>query len=272
VFRKMLLSLAIVAMLLGLSPGAEASGVRVSVDGRAVSGAFLAGGSTVVPLRDFCRSIAPGCSVSWDAQSRTASVRAEGLSLTARSGSPYITANGRCLYVGDNSFITDSGVFVLPVRTLAKAFGGSVHWSESTRQASVVSGSGAITPGSRFYREDEVFWLARIISAEARGEPLRGQIAVGNVVLNRVASPAYPNTIYGVIFDREDGVQFTPAANGSVYDEPTESAILAAKLALDGADVVGDCLYFLNESIATSFWIVENCSYVTTIGNHSFYA
>ncbi|MDD6188486.1 MAG: cell wall hydrolase [Clostridiales bacterium] len=270
--RKTVLPLLLAVLLLTQAPTAQAAGVIVYIDGQRLSGAYLANDTTMVPLRSFCAALSPGCTVSWDSASRTAYVNAKGLSITAECGSEYITANGRYLYVGQNSYISGSGVFMLPVRALAKAFDAKVSWDPASFSASVSSGSGAIKSGDAFYDPDAVFWLSRIISAEARGESLQGQIAVGNVVMNRVNSPNYPDSIYGVIFDDNGGVQFTPVANGTVYDAPTKLAVIAAKLVLDGADVVGGCMYFLNEALATSFWIVENCSYVMTIGNHSFYA
>ena len=269
--RKLALLMISALLFFTFPTQASAAGVSVYIGSSRLNGAFIANDTTMVPLRAFCESIRPDCRVSWDGSTRTAYISAEGLSITARSGREYITANGRCLYVGTNSFISQNGSFMLPVRTLAKAFGAGVNWSSAKRSVTVTPGSGAIKSGSEFYDPEAVYWLARIISAEAQGESLRGQIAVGNVVMNRVASPDYPNSIYGVIFDRNGGVQFTPVANGTIYDEPTNRAVTAAKLVLDGADVAGDCMYFLNEEISTSFWIVENCSYVMTIGNHSFY-
>lgn len=118
---------------------------------------------------------------------------------------------------------------------------------------------------------DAVFWLSRIISAESKGESLQGQIAVGNVVLNRVKSPEFPNTIYGVIFDDRWGGQFEPVRNGTIYLEPTEQSILAAKQCLSGVNNIGNCLYFLAPDLAQNFWIPQNRKYVTTIGCHDFY-
>lgn len=118
---------------------------------------------------------------------------------------------------------------------------------------------------------DAVYWLSRIISAESQGEPLEGKIAVGNVVLNRVKSSEFPNTIYGVIFDDRWGGQFEPVRNGTIYQTPTEESVEAAKLCLAGTNVVGDSLYFLAPALAQNFWIVENREYVTTIGCHEFY-
>ena len=123
----------------------------------------------------------------------------------------------------------------------------------------------------KFYREDEVYWLSKIISAESRGESLEGKIAVGNVVLNRVRSAQFPNTIYGVIFDKKFGVQFTPVANGTIYQEPTAESIIAAKICLEGYSLSNDILYFLNPKYSTASWVQSNRPFAFTIGNHSFY-
>jgi len=116
-----------------------------------------------------------------------------------------------------------------------------------------------------------VFWLARIIHAEAQGEPLLGQIAVGNVVLNRVKSAYYPNTIYGVIFDRKYGVQFSPILDGSIYNTPSFNSTLAAKICLDGYDTSGGAFFFLRPDISSSSWIPSNRAYAFSIGKHDFY-
>ena len=259
-------------MLICFAPRAQATyGVSVTVDGKALDGAFISNNLTMVPVRSFAQTIDPNSEVIWLESTRSVIVKTAGLEIRADSGKEYITANGRYLYVGKNNYITPQGSFVLPVRTLAKAFGASVDWIASSRTAAIGAAGQYIEHGDTYYVDEDLYWLSRIISAEARGESLLGQIAVGNVVMNRVASKNYPNTIYGVVFDKNYGVQFTPAANGTVYQTPTLSSVIAAKLVLDGANVAGNCLYFLNEKIATSFWIVQNCTYVMTIGNHSFY-
>ncbi len=121
------------------------------------------------------------------------------------------------------------------------------------------------------YDYEDLYWLARIISAEAKGESFTGQIGVGTVVLNRVKSKQFPNTVKGVVFDRKYGTQFTPVANGSIYNTPTQSAVVAAKMCLDGYTLSGSVLYFLNPSIATSSWIQNNRKYAFRVGNHEFY-
>ena len=125
--------------------------------------------------------------------------------------------------------------------------------------------------GAQVYNADQVYWLARIISAEARGESMKGKLAVGNVVLNRVRSTAFPNTVYGVIFDRKYGTQFSPVANGTIYNTPTVDSIIAAKMCLEGYSLSSDILYFVNPQKAPDSWIAQNREYVFSVGNHAFF-
>jgi N-acetylmuramoyl-L-alanine amidase len=155
---------------------------------------------------------------------------------------------------------------------LAEALGATVGWDGVRSVVSLKAGSGTILSGDMYYDGDAVYWLSRIINAESQSEPLLGKIAVGNVILNRVASPEFPNSIYNVIYDTNWGVQFEPTINGTINNTPSNESILAAKLCLDGASVVGGSLYFLNPEISSNYWIMENRSLVTTIGEHKFYA
>ncbi|MBR0207514.1 MAG: spore cortex-lytic enzyme [Oscillospiraceae bacterium] len=110
--------------------------------------------------------------------------------------------------------------------------------------------------------------LARIISAEARGEPYQGQVAVGAVVLNRVRHPSFPDTLAGVIYQRD---AFTAVSDGQ-FDQPiAESAWRAAQDALNGSDPSGGALYYFNPATATSAWIWSRPT-IVTIGNHRFCA
>ena len=98
----------------------------------------------------------------------------------------------------------------------------------------------------------DVYLLARLISAEARGEPYQGQVAVGAVVLNRMDHPSFPNTLSGVIYQRG---AFTCLSDGQ-FDQPiADSAYQAARDALNGADPTGGAIYYFNPATATSKWI-----------------
>ncbi|MGM9536725.1 MAG: cell wall hydrolase [Candidatus Onthomonas sp.] len=264
------LAAALVLMVGLLIPEAQAasSNVAVKVNGATLSGAQLIGNTTYVPFAEFCRTMgASSASVS----GKTGTAKGD-YTVQATAGDPYVVANGRYLYTGSFSPVRQSGSSLLvPVRPLARAYGASVSWDAKTYTATV-TGSGKLASGSSTYDSTDLHWLSRIISAEARGESLAGKIGVGNVVLNRVASKSFPNTVKGVVFEVNSGVyQFTPAANGSIHDTPTEESVIAAKLVLDGASAASDALYFFNPSKTSASWIVRNCTYLVTIGNHAFY-
>ena len=261
---------ALFAVLLAavIIPGADA--VSLVVDNVPVTeNVVLYNSTTYVPLRAASTLLNSGAKVSW--ANGQASVTAAGLSLTARPGDMYMQANGRMLYAAEGIKLVN-GTTLVPIRALAKAFGASVSWNDAAQQAVVSRGGGTIASGDRYYDSDAVYWLSRIIHAESSGESLKGKVGVGNVILNRVASSSYPNTIYDVIFDTKYGTQFQPVSNGTIYNTPSEESVLAAKLCLDGASVVGSSLYFFNPAIASSSWISQNRAYVATIGNHQFYA
>jgi hypothetical protein len=163
----------------------------------------------------------------------------------------------------------------------------SVNFSETPNErllrdylANLSKKNGAIALGgsykplassAKFYRDDEVLWLARIIHAESSGEPMLGKIAVGNVVLNRVSSAEFPYTIPEVIFDRVDGIQFEPVENGSIYKVPSALSVSVAKQVLDGADTIGEAMYFYAPALSQGLWINANRTYLRTIGCHRFY-
>lgn len=128
------------------------------------------------------------------------------------------------------------------------------------------SASGGGDGGSSDSGEGDVDLLARLISAEARGEPYEGQVAVGAVVLNRVEHASFPNSISGVIY--QSGA-FSCLDDGQ-FDEPVaESAYRAAQDALNGWDPSSGAIYYFNPSTATSSWIWSR-PVILTIGKHMF--
>ena len=117
-------------------------------------------------------------------------------------------------------------------------------------------------------KEDDLYWLSRIIHAEAKGESVEGRIAVGNVILNRMESDEFPDTLKGVIFQKN---QFSPVSNGSIYHEPTEETLKLAQRVLDGERVVpADVLFFYNPAVVSRDSWVWSREIVDSIGNHNF--
>ena len=270
---SLVLTLVLVLGLLALPASASFISAKVMIKGEELTAkppVRKIEGVTYVPLRGFVTALAPDAEFGWDEDTETATVSIPGLDIQIPQNKTYIIANGRYLYLG-GEVRNDQGRLLLPIRPLAKAFGVEVSWDEERQSAIVTGDVKPIAPGWSFYNEENLYWLSRIVYSEAGGEPLEGQIAVAQVVINRKANYLWPNTIYGVIFDDRAGVQFSPTANGTIYQEPSAEAVIAAKLALDGADVVEDCCYFLNPDISDDGWFERNCEYYATIGSHKFY-
>ena len=204
-----------------------------------------------------------------DGEIEAANVVEETLALSAVCGDCYVVANGRYLYVKDCVQMVEGKVAV-PIRTLAEVFNLNVDYDAETRQIHLTRQAGEnayILDGDSYYDEETLYWLSRIIYSESGNQSLLGRIAVGNVVMNRMESPLFPDTIKGVLFQKN---QFSPAMSGSIYRQPNEGSIVAAKLVMDGAVVLEDALFFNRAGMNT--FASRNRTYVATIGAHAFYA
>ena len=273
IFLMLTSLLAILSLTAMAAPGQESIPIRWnSTAGQTAlsDNAYLIDGVTYVPFRAFA-TLSDNCEVSWNAKSRTATaVTSRGVTITASVGQEYISFGARYFFTSAPNRIIGDRLYVA-IRPLAKCFAIEVNWDAASRSVSLVRTGKTVPSSEEYYDAASLYWLSHIIGAEAKGEPFRGQLAVGNVVLNRVASQSYPNTIYEVIFDKKYGVQFTPTVNGAIYEAPPVSAVIAAKICLEGYRLSDRILYFFNPSIATSQWIANNCVYAFRIGDHVFY-
>ncbi len=126
------------------------------------------------------------------------------------------------------------------------------------------------SPIPKSYTAQDLLWLARIIHAEAKGEPFTGKVAVGAVILNRVDHHDFPKTIFNVIHQRQNGkYQFQPVANGKIQNKPDQQSIEAATQALKGKDPSKGSLFFYNPKISRSSWM-SKLNHQIRIGNHVF--
>ncbi len=132
----------------------------------------------------------------------------------------------------------------------------------------LVNGNTAATEGEGVggFSSSDVYLLAKTIHAEGRGEPYTGQVAIGAVILNRVRDDAFPNTVSGVVYQKH---AFTAVSDGQINLTPNDTAMRAAKDAINGWDPTGGALYYYNPAIATSAWIFDRQT-VTVIGKHVF--
>jgi N-acetylmuramoyl-L-alanine amidase len=116
------------------------------------------------------------------------------------------------------------------------------------------------------FSQNDIQLMANAVYGEARGEPYNGQVAVAAVILNRVNSPTFPNTVAGVIFEPR---AFTAVADGQIWLEPNETAKKAVLDAINGWDPTGNAMYYFNPDTATSAWIWSRPQ-IKQIGKHIF--
>lgn len=152
-------------------------------------------------------------------------------------------------------FVIGLSMFTLTPPLPAEAFEGAqtkTHYVSTSR-------------GLTLTREEFIL-LAKLIHAEARGESLVGQVAVGAVVFNRLKDPRFPKTITKVIYETD---QFSPVLDGSIHLPPNKQAILAAELALNGLDPTNGCVFFYNPARAENRW-QDQLPAAIEIGSHVF--
>lgn len=249
--------------------------IPMYVNGTYVGTGMKIDATTYVGIRAFCNIVSDDTvRIYWDQPTQTVTAEMEHLSMQVKVGGNII-ANGATI-VPPADIVNLNGTVVVPIRAIAEVFDAGIDWKSATSSIDIrLSGPNDVQSSNGAmgnYSQEDVYWLSRVISAEAKNQPMEGKIGVGNVVLNRVASSQFPNTIYDVIFDTQYGVQFSVISDGSIYQTPTEESIQAAELCLNGTNTVGTSLYFLNPEVSDNSWFQTALNYVITIGDHEFYA
>ena len=202
-----------------------------------------------------------------DEEGNISTVVRETLSMTISTKVPYIIANDRYLYATDITTVNDH--VAVPIRKLALVYNLAVDYDPVADAALLLHVEGAdtfIESGDSYYDEESVFWLSRIIYNESGNQIMEGKIAVGNVVMNRVNSPNFPDNIHDVLNQKN---QFLPTSTLSKRT-PNSSSVVAAKLVLDGAVVLPTALFFNMKGLTC--YASKYRPYVTTIGCHDFFA
>ncbi|MEW6524656.1 MAG: LysM peptidoglycan-binding domain-containing protein [Bacillota bacterium] len=146
-------------------------------------------------------------------------------------------------------------------------------WTDhlSIGQVLVIPRDGGNPSRSTRYTSEELELLARLVYAEAAGEPYLGQVAVAASVLNRVRDPRYPNTVHGVIYQVVNGIyQYSPVMNGRINLAPNQTAYNAAREALSGSDPSRGANGFYNPARTSNQWVRQQ-PVTVVIGNHVFF-
>ena len=198
----------------------EVTDMRVYIDGLLTCRGYARGGTALLPVEDICRFFHVELSVTRDDGAGKYKLSAPGLEAEIGDGKEYLLANQRYFYAPGGAALI-GGELYLPAEALTRLLGLGYTLTEDLRRMDIDSAEMQLIRGSSTYYSDnfgtdDVFWLARIIHAEAANQPLAGQIGVGNVVFNRVASDRYPDSVYDVVFDREHNIQFEPVLNGTI--------------------------------------------------------
>ncbi|MBQ2862658.1 MAG: cell wall hydrolase [Clostridia bacterium] len=222
------------------------------------------GDDVVVPVVLFSEAMSD-CTVSYT--KKTVEIKAEGLTIEASVGEKYIVANNKYIYVEGGVVLREDGHIWTSIDVMSKIFGCEYSFDAESKSVHLTL-TGEYISAEKSYTSKDLYWLARIINAESRGESFVGKLAVGTVVMNRVASSRYPNSVYGVIFDRG---QFTPAESGSVYMTPLEDCVTAARIVLDGYRISDSILFFHSIRNPKNYASFVNTEQEMVIGNHYFY-
>ena len=237
----------------------------VYVDGMLSCRGYVIDGDVYVSLESVCGVLGYDAKTDYDIDTNNLTVSVAGIEITAGAGDNYMCANGRCLYL-PNGYFEINGSAVFPVDAVAKIFTLSISMNAENGGVDFGTANEALLmSGDEFYDEDDLYWMSRIITWESGNQPVAGQIAVGNVVLNRVDSQRFPDSIKEVIF--QPG-QFSPAMNGAIYGEPYEISVICAKLTLEGYNTVGDALFF---QVGRYGAVADIATYVCTIAGHNFF-
>lgn len=251
---------------------------------------FVLDGITYVPIRDICEAI--GADVIWDSKSNYAKIYTDTTNLEFQIGDIYCILNSVRVEMPQSIIVNDR--VMVPLKFLSESFGFHTRWNETLKTAIISSTANfpsekdlenivfsstkakailqkEIESQTSSYSQEDLYWLSRLVHAEARSEPYSGKLAVANVILNRVKSDEFPNSIKSVIFDTKNGVQFTPTVNGEIYRTPSDESTRAALEALNGNNNAKNIFYFFNPQKSPTNWIMRNRKFAFSISNHNFY-
>ncbi len=232
--------------------------IMLYVDGAAWGTVPILGGVPYMNVMDLCEALE--LNVAGEVSGDVFTLWGDA-ALQAAAGDIYYTSSGRYIPVPGGVRV-QNGQAYLPVEALVKCLGASAAWDTAGWRLDVRRDGAPLQDGDTYYEETDVYWLSRMIYAEAGGQQLKNQIAVGNVILNRVNDDRFAgqNNVYDVIFAKN---QFDVVINGMIYMEPDEAAVIAAKLALEGYNMAGDATYFADQELGEGYeciaWIGDLC-------------
>lgn len=229
---------------------------------------ILIDGTTYIPLRAFSDAI--GGVVSWDEVQEAATMEKDGHVFV------FYTGKDHCLIDGienNHPSIMYKDLTFIPVRAVSETLNYNVSWDEFYLTVKIVA-EGVDVPEEckdRTYTYEDALYLGKIIQIESGYSLFDIKLGVGRVVFNRAKTAGFPDTVKEVIFDSRYGVQFPPVFTDAINRTPSKESMIAAKCAMNGVNLVGNSLYFIETRNAKSSWAHNNRPHYINIGSMSFY-
>ncbi len=238
----------------------------IYIDGMLSCRGYVINDTTYLPLESSCAVLGYDFTADYDTETKTLTVKVEDIEITVCEDDKYLSANDRYFYLPDG-YIEIDGSAVVPIETVAKLFTLDLKLDKQLNAYNLDTANMALlVNGEDFYDAEDLYWMSRIITYEAGNQCIEGQIGVGNVVMNRVESKGFRSTVKGVIF--QSG-QFAPVASGAIYMDPFEFSTICAKMVFEGANTVGDSLYF--QIGRGNDLISRTKTFVIKIDDHNFF-
>ncbi len=245
--------------------------VDITVNGgfiKCVEKPILVNSTTYIPLRAFSDAI--GGTIRWDGPSRAAIMSKDGHSFT------FYPDKDKCVIDGketNHPSILYRDLTFIPVRAVSETLGYQVSWDDLYLTVKITAPGVTLAEASKdyTYSYDDILYLGKITQIESGYEPFEVKLGVAGVVMNRVKSSQFPNTVKEVIFDTKYGTQFPPAHTDKINVTPSKESMIAAKCVLHGVQVVGKSLYFIDTDVAPKSWAHKNRPFHSTIDDMSFY-
>ena len=251
----------------GAETEVEYTETPVYIDGLLSFRGYTVGDTTYLPLECTCAVLGYEPKSDFDTETNTLTVEVGGIEIAVCKDNEYMSANGRYFYLPDG-YMEINGAAVVPIDAIEKIFTLEASWDSELEAYDLDTANEALLiSGDEFYDEDDLYWMSRIITYESGNQPVAGQIGVGNVVMNRVESSRFEDTVKDVIFQQG---QFAPVASGAIYLNPYEISTICAKMVFEGYNTVGDALFFQQGRYGEN-WMSQNTRFVINIADHNFF-
>lgn len=276
--RKVRIGMFFLIVFLILTPltSVHASGISeqlfitVKINGRPIfmdTDPYIKSNRTYVPIRFVAEAF--NMQVDWIQDEEKAILKNDTTTIEMWLNSNKLVVNNEPILI-DVPIEGNDGRIMVPIRFLAEFLNFTIFWDDTTCSVLLFKEDIAVPASSvlnRSYTDDDLIWLSRIVHVEGRNISLDGKIAIANVVLNRMKSPNFPDTVYDVIFDKRYTKQFPPAHKSGFRElVPDRSCVVAAKMALEGINNIEQCLFFNNKPFSGK----ERDLYTVIQGEHFY--